>query len=261
MPWTFAHPAAVIPLRRYCPHPLNFPALVIGSMTPDLGYHAQAMHLAAYAHSLAGSLLVCLPTGLLLLALLCLLRKPLWFLLPRPHRDAFAPAAAADPALSPGAVLWAAASILLGAWTHIVWDAATHNNGWFVVRSSFLQGAAFQVGGIDFHVYHVLQHLSTCVGVAVMVAAYWHWLKGATPAVGQAQPEERWRYRLLAVFAIAAILVGGALAAMAAGRHEGFLAFRVFAVRGAVDGMSVFIAFYVVGAVLCYRARPVGFKQ
>jgi hypothetical protein len=37
MPWTFAHAAAVLPLRRCCPRRLHFPALVIGSLTPDFG--------------------------------------------------------------------------------------------------------------------------------------------------------------------------------------------------------------------------------
>ena len=40
MPWTFAHPAAILPLRRFCPAPLDFSALVIGSMVPDLGYYS-----------------------------------------------------------------------------------------------------------------------------------------------------------------------------------------------------------------------------
>ncbi|MBA3727450.1 MAG: DUF4184 family protein, partial [Armatimonadetes bacterium] len=38
MPWTFSHPAAVLPLRRLCPQSLDFAALVIGSTTPDIGY-------------------------------------------------------------------------------------------------------------------------------------------------------------------------------------------------------------------------------
>ncbi|MFX7840593.1 DUF4184 family protein, partial [Acinetobacter baumannii] len=29
MPWTFAHPAAMLPLRRLCPRWLSWPALVL----------------------------------------------------------------------------------------------------------------------------------------------------------------------------------------------------------------------------------------
>src|SRR5262245_12034783 len=105
MPWTFAHPAAVLPLRRYCPAPLNFPALIVGSMTPDLGYHILRKDFAFYAHSLRGSVLLCLPTALVLLGLLCLLRKPLCYLLPQPHRDAFAPMIVAPLSLSTGVLV------------------------------------------------------------------------------------------------------------------------------------------------------------
>src|ERR1700744_2163138 len=35
MPWTFAHPAAVLPLRKALRSRLSFCALVVGSMSPD----------------------------------------------------------------------------------------------------------------------------------------------------------------------------------------------------------------------------------
>ena len=115
MPWTFAHPAAVVPLRRYCPGLLSFPALVIGSLTPDLGYHLRMMRLAHYAHTAEGSLVVCLPAGLLLLAMLCLLRQPIWSLLPQPHRSALAPVVAGDLPVRPLALAGVAVSLLIGA--------------------------------------------------------------------------------------------------------------------------------------------------
>src|SRR5262245_18763262 len=207
MPWTFAHPAAVIPLRRYCPAPLNFPALVIGSMTPDLGYHILRKDVALYAHTLEGSLLVCLPAALVLLALLCLSRKPLWYLLPQPHRDAFAPMANARLALGSGAVLAAAASVVLGSWTHILWDALTHNDGWIVVRVPMLQEHLLRMGGVNLYPYNILQHLSTALGVTVMVAVYWRWLS-RTPgfhSLSQFRRDDTWRCVMLAAFAILAV--------------------------------------------------------
>jgi hypothetical protein len=61
MPWTLSHPAAVLPLRRLTPQPLDFPALVIGSMTPDIGYYINRFDLANFAHTLPGSVFACLP--------------------------------------------------------------------------------------------------------------------------------------------------------------------------------------------------------
>jgi len=50
MPWTFAHPAAVLPLRAVGPVRPPLLGLVIGSMAPDLvfaaAYIALAIHIA-----------------------------------------------------------------------------------------------------------------------------------------------------------------------------------------------------------------------
>ena len=46
MPATFAHPSAILPLRRLCPTYLDFSALVIGSLAPDVGYFLQRFDLA-----------------------------------------------------------------------------------------------------------------------------------------------------------------------------------------------------------------------
>jgi len=38
MPLPLAHPAAVLPLRRFCPQYFDCPALVLGSILPDFAY-------------------------------------------------------------------------------------------------------------------------------------------------------------------------------------------------------------------------------
>ncbi len=59
MPWTFAHPAAILPLRRRLP----LAALVVGSISPDIGYYLGLYPLATFAHSGLGLLMACLPMG------------------------------------------------------------------------------------------------------------------------------------------------------------------------------------------------------
>lgn len=67
MPFPVAHPAAVSPLRRYCPRYLCFPALVAGSLAPDVGYVFGHRHVDWFSHRFwAGSFGFCLPAGLLL---------------------------------------------------------------------------------------------------------------------------------------------------------------------------------------------------
>src|SRR5262249_60596266 len=94
------------------------------------------------------------------------------YLLPEPHRSALAPIVAGNLSIGVAAAIGAAISVLLGAWTHIVWDAMTHGDGWIVLRVPLLQEPVFRLGGYVFPVYHVLQHLSSYLGVAVLVAAY-----------------------------------------------------------------------------------------
>src|SRR3954454_14133397 len=100
MPCTFSHPLAVVPLRRFCPERLNFAALVIGSMSPDFGYYVRQFRLASFAHTMLGSVAVCLPSGLLTVGLFSLLRQPLCFILPQPHRAAVMPLTVREPAFS-----------------------------------------------------------------------------------------------------------------------------------------------------------------
>ena len=66
MPFPLAHPAAVLPLRRFCPGRLSFLALVIGSVVPDVAYCFGPLDVDVFAHTLPGSLVFCLPMGWLL---------------------------------------------------------------------------------------------------------------------------------------------------------------------------------------------------
>lgn len=59
MPFTFAHPAIVLPLRksRY----FHFPALLIGSMAPDFEYFFRMQAFSKYSHTLFGMFYVDVP--------------------------------------------------------------------------------------------------------------------------------------------------------------------------------------------------------
>src|SRR5204862_936260 len=81
MPFTLAHPAAILPLRglRY----LRTAPLVIGAMIPDLPYYmpGRLNILRPETHSLTGSLTTCLALGYAALDAVYLLRRPLTALL------------------------------------------------------------------------------------------------------------------------------------------------------------------------------------
>jgi hypothetical protein len=172
MPYPFAHPAAILPLagaRHAVPS-----ALALGSMIADTWYLVPSLA-RDDSHSLAGLFWFCLPAGLLAyLAFHLLLKQPLLALLPGTVASKLV--AFASPGLPRAG--WAAvlASLLAGAFTHFAWDALTHDR--FVV-----------------HGFQVLQHASTLLGTAVLVAWLARWFRRAParalPAGLQLAPRTR----------------------------------------------------------------------
>ena len=253
MPWTFAHPAVVIPLRRFCPAQFNLAGLVIGALTPDFGFYVGLFSLATHAHTLLGSFLVCLPTGLVLLACFYLVRRPIWHLLPQPHRALLEPLASGPVPVRPGALVRAALSIVIGAWSHIVWDSFTHRFGWVVVEYPVLQEPVIALGSAaHLPLYSVLQHLSTLIGVMVLIAAYFWLRRNGSKAVFLFSSEDRWRYASLAGLLLVSAAVAVLLAASVAQAFEGYLAFRVFIFRSAVYGAALFVPLLVLTAIFFY---------
>ncbi|MBL8341911.1 MAG: DUF4184 family protein [Rubrivivax sp.] len=180
MPWTFSHPAAVLPLAR-CSRHLPFVGLVVGSMAPDFGYYVGAFALAHEAHRPFGLLWLCLPPGLLIVWLLRAWHARFIALVPQPHRAALA---TLQPPAALGMRGWLgmAAAIVVGAATHMLWDACTHSHGFAVRAWSLLQQPVMEFGGRRLFVYNTLQHASTVIGLLCLAWAYRRWLRSRQPA-------------------------------------------------------------------------------
>src|SRR5271154_5340312 len=110
MPFTLAHPAAILPLRRFCPRFFSFPALVIGSISPDVGYCFGTLDVDDFSHSLKGSIEFCLPVGVVMLGFFYALRLPAVEILPERPRKYLLPFCP-QPIGSPWTVL---ASLMVG---------------------------------------------------------------------------------------------------------------------------------------------------
>lgn len=162
MPWTFAHPAAVLPLRRLCPRWLSWPGLLLGAMGPDLSYYV-GLHgpLRAFCHTAEGILSLCLPVCLAMLAALLRFAKPLTVLLPEPHRGLVRAELQPPPQGAALGVAVAVLSILAGAATHVGWDLLTHGDP----LSGEWERAPLAPPDL-------LQHLSSVLGVAALAIAY-----------------------------------------------------------------------------------------
>ena len=202
MPFTLAHPAAVLPLRRYAPG--AFVALLVGSMVPDTPYFLPS-RLGGWGwltHSLRGSLLVDVPLGCVLVLLLCVLRRPLTVLLGARAREIVA-GALEDLAAAPRPWLQVAPAVLLGAWTHIGWDSFTHSTGWMVRRLAALR-APVSIGPWSTELCHVLQYLSSILGLWV-IALVW---RGTLKRHGAVEGGSHAPRAVLAAVLLAALVAG-----------------------------------------------------
>jgi hypothetical protein len=206
MPFTLAHPAAVLPLRRL--RLLRTVPLIIGAMTPDIPYYLPwriAKHIPDVTHTLLGTITLDLPVGLLLLLFVWLLRAPLAAPLgPR----ARAKCAAAMESFGSRPLNWALAplSILVGAWTHLAWDSFTHADGVMVQRIPALSAPVkfFWYSG---QLCHVLQYVCSVLGLAVL--AVWFVLLPAPAAVPASAERSPGGAVLLAGIFVAALAAGG----------------------------------------------------
>ncbi|MGW2699581.1 DUF4184 family protein [Streptomyces sp. NPDC001340] len=141
MPFTLSHAAAVLPAirrdgggrGRLVPS-----VLVAGSFAPDMTYYAASvlpggMEFGAVTHSFAGVAGVDVPISWALVGLWLLVREPLVALLPRARQGrpaALLRCGAPHARVRAVSVLWWYVSAVLGALTHVVWDAFTHHDRW-----------------------------------------------------------------------------------------------------------------------------------
>lgn len=251
MPFTLAHPAAVLPLRRL-PR-LRAAPLILGAMAPDLPYFlpGRFQRLIPETHDFVGSITVCLAFGYLALVALVVLRRPLTVLLA--PRARWLCLHALEPfARVSGEWLWAAAAILLGVWSHLIWDSFTHTGGWLSRRVSALT-APVVIGPYTEPVAHVLQYLSSVLGLAIMIVWYVR-----LPA--QRYPADPHAARppvgpILLLIAAAALLIGGVQASeFYSQTHLFYITMNILLTHS----VAWFAALYLVAGLVVSAEHPPG---
>jgi hypothetical protein len=255
MPWTFAHPAAVLPLRPLkC---LSFGALAIGSIAPDIGYYFGRFDLAVFAHTLRGLVTICLPTGLVLLALVRALHRPVANLLPDPHRRALLALPPMPRLTSPTALFQLSTSVVIGAATHLVWDSFTHPTGYLVAMFPHLRNPAFVLGTRRFPLFEVLQHASTALGGGIVFIAYVRWLRSVDPdSAAPSHLSDRWRYYLLAALAVIALATALPIAYFVSTSQSGSTNMALFVVRYVISCTTIFAVALSVASLWAARRSP-----
>lgn len=207
MPFTLAHPAAVMPLRRIRYLPTI--ALVIGSLLPDLPYYLPSrVHTQAWLdlHSLSGSAVIGIPLGMLILAAVVFLRRELTALMP--ERAKWVAMREAETLVNrPVNWLLAVPALLIGSWTHILWDGFTHGGTWITRRVDALNAPVNLFDLYTGPLSHALQYVSSIVGLLI-IACWYRLAVGAAPPhldVARNRPHRR---RVLSGVTVAALVIG-----------------------------------------------------
>ncbi|MDO5745846.1 MAG: DUF4184 family protein [Micrococcaceae bacterium] len=256
MPFTLAHPAAVLPFLRQPFVPI---ALVAGAMAPDLPYFAMVSSTSdawyepilngSNSHDLTQILSVGLPLALVLCGFLWLVARPLRWATP----DSWVPAKTEPAGRKPSSAriaLWIFYSLMLGLFTHIAWDAFTHSHGWVVQQLPFLGTEVIS----GFPIYRILQHLSTVLGLLIILRWYLKRLK-ATPVPVQEQRTQGVALRatlvgallLVPTLVVAGLAVAGGLSSDAGLSVESFLWIAI--TRGGAALIIVLVAYGLVWQV------------
>lgn len=200
MPFTASHPAAVLLIRR---SGLPMAALVVGSMVPDLPLFGLAPWSYQRSHSILGVLTVDLAAGLVLTGV--------WLGLARDAAVDLGPASLrrrVDDHLtvSPRIVLLSVPAVLVGALTHVLWDAFTHEDRWGPRHVTWLAHTHGALTG-----YKWAQYASGALGAVVIVVCWYRWMSRRTLRTDQPRATGRVRFalRLTATLGVVAVGIAG----------------------------------------------------
>lgn len=165
MPFTFSHPAIVLPLTSLPARWFSLTGLVIGSLTPDFEYFLRMRMVGNIGHTVIGILLFDLPVGLLLTFIFHnIVRNRLVVNLPAPLACRLMQYTSFNwNTHFRNSWLVVVTSILVGAASHIFWDSFTHRGGFFVEMIPTLERKIIL---LDYHIeiFRIVQHTSTIVG-------------------------------------------------------------------------------------------------
>ena len=171
MPFTPAHASIVLPLLRLKPQHVSATALVIGSVAPDFEYFLKMSVSSQYSHTLLGILYFDIPITIALGLLFhegvkrnLIDNLPVFFQYRLRGLLNF----------NFKAYLWkyydvVIISAFIGSFSHIVWDAFTHNDGFFAQRISLYKHVVVPFNGVRYPLFYALQHISTFVGLTLVI--------------------------------------------------------------------------------------------
>lgn len=191
---------------------------------PDVPYFITLKDAIRWGHSLPGVFFFCLPAGLLLLWLFhSVVKRPLVALAPEYVRARIAPEQLEFRFGPWKRFLLIVGSLLIGTFTHILWDGFTHEHGYFVKNWAWLSiRVASPLHRGTTPLWRLAQHGCSVLGVVLVVAVtVWWWRQKpalANPVPADYSPARR--HGILALGIVLAGLLGIAGGWVLEGRHH-----------------------------------------
>ncbi len=172
MPFTFAHPVAVLPFlkKKY----FSATALIVGSIAPDFEYFFKMKSGGEHSHTLAGMFYFDLPVCFLLAWVFHQIIKNAFldnlpeFVQKRTHE-----LRALNFLKYLQQHYWVFVySALLGIATHLLWDSFTHAGGFMVKQLDFLAKTKIHHQGVYYPIWYVLQIGCSYVGLGILLTYF-----------------------------------------------------------------------------------------
>ncbi|MDI2113718.1 DUF4184 family protein [Commensalibacter nepenthis] len=197
MPWTFSHPAIVFPLKQSRMGKfLDLPALVIGSISPDLFYSVGLFKLATRAHHFISWFYTAFPLCIVLFIVISILSRSLSKILPIPI----------EPNKQWNVIncIVIACSLFIGAATHILWDGFTHETGSFVRSIDFLQYNLMSIitDTQELRIYKFLQYIGSILGLIYLYLKYRHYQRNLKFSEQKENIKKLYQLCKLAIFSL-----------------------------------------------------------
>lgn len=203
MPFTFCHPAIILPLKKLSPRYVSMTGLVVGSMLPDFEYFIRLKLTGTHGHTLPGIFYFDLPLGIILCFVFHnIVRNSFIDSLPQFLYVRFSDF---------GHFNWnrhfqknfivVIISLLVGTASHIFWDAFTHPTGFFVERTEALSDI-INIHSLQIPIYKILQHGGTLVGAFGIMLYIW-----AMPAKRDEKHRANLSYRAIYILIVSILII------------------------------------------------------
>jgi hypothetical protein len=170
MPFTFSHPAIILPLKYLPGNWFSLTGLIVGSLTPDFEYFIRMKVQSNYSHTIYGMLWFDLPLAILLCFIFHnLVRNDLFKNLPK-HIQSRTLVYTEFNWNNYFKRSWVIIiiSTLIGIASHLFWDSFTHDHGYFVNKISVLRNSFF-IFDKEIPILKIGQHLSTLIGGIIIM--------------------------------------------------------------------------------------------